>query len=206
METLSNSETIGHHKHRKQKYRSHWESIQEFKGWLKPVENNNFKAKCIKCNVTFVSELSTIKYYSKGTKHLNLIKSAPPKSTLMMTNFTSFEKDDLDKDVKIAEIKLTGYLAEHNISFNSIEHLEGLLKSIFPDSKICQKIKLKRTKATSIIKNVITPCAKENLAYKLKQNQFPILIDESTDIASESTLGIIVRFFDSEVGQIVSRF
>jgi len=101
---------------------------------------------------------------------------------------------------------LTGYLAEHYISFNSIDHLEGLLKSIFPDSKICQKINLKRSKATNIINNVIAPCEKENLTYKLQHNQFSILIDESTDIASESILCIIVRIFDSEVERIVSRF
>lgn len=139
------------------------------------------------CNVIFVSELSTIKYHSKGIKHLNILRNAPLKSKLMMDNFISLNNDDLNKDVKIAEIKLTGYLAEYNSSFNSIDHLEGLLNNIFLVYKICEKINLNRTKATNIITNVITQCEKENLTYKLQHNQFSILIDESTDTASEST-------------------
>lgn len=47
--------------------------------------------------------------------------------------------DPLDDQVKTAEIKLSALLAEHNVAFSLIDHLEPLLKEIFSNSKICQK-------------------------------------------------------------------
>lgn len=45
--------------------------------------------------------------------------------------------DPLFEKVKTAEIKLCDLLAEHNCAFLLIDHLEPLLKEIFPDSSIC---------------------------------------------------------------------
>lgn len=95
---------------------------------------------------------------------------------------------------------MSGFLAEHNISFLSIDH-EPLLKDIFPDSKICRTIKLKRIKATNIIKNVFAPIAKDILSKKLNNTKFSVMIDEFTDIACTSTM-CIVRFFDTDIGKI----
>ena len=39
-----------------------------------------------------------------------------------------------------AEIKLAGFLTEHNIAFNVTDHLIDLCKDIFSDSKIAQSI------------------------------------------------------------------
>eukprot|EP00102_Acyrthosiphon_pisum_P027933 XP_016665143.1 PREDICTED: uncharacterized protein LOC107885896 [Acyrthosiphon pisum] len=133
-------------KHREQKYRPEWELKPSFKDWLRKVEGDNMKAKCIKCNTTFVSELVVIKNHA-------------------------------------------------------LDHIVDVLKDIFDDSEICQKIQLKRTKATNVIKNVISPFAKQLLAKKLMMSKFSVMIDESTDIGCESTW-----FHDDEEQRIVSRF
>lgn len=57
-------------KHRKQKYRDEWESNKAYKGWLKSERDNPFKAKCIICNVNFVSELSCIKKHCNSSNHI----------------------------------------------------------------------------------------------------------------------------------------
>jgi len=49
-------------------------------------------------------------------------------------------------------------------------------------------MKLKRTKATNIITNVIAPVEKEMLSLKLTSSKFSIMIDESTDVACISTM------------------
>lgn len=46
-------------------------------------------------------------------------------------------------------------------------------------------MKLKRTKATNIIKNVIFPAEKQILCDKLNISKFSIMVDESTDIACD---------------------
>jgi len=89
---------------------------------------------------------------------------------------------------------LSVFLAKHNIPFLIIDHLEPLLKSIFPDSKICQQIKIKRTKATNIIKHVIGPVEKKALINEVNTSKWSVMIDESTDIASVSTMCVVVRY------------
>ncbi|XP_025205739.1 uncharacterized protein LOC112602039 [Melanaphis sacchari] len=195
-------------KHREQKYRPEWELKPSYKDWLRKVKGDNMKAKCIKCNTTFVSELVVIKNHALGKKHKINVSNTPKKSSTAMLNFIKDgnKKDPLEDKIKIAEIKLCALLVEHNIAFNCIDHIVGVLKDIFDDSEICQKIQLKRTKATNVIKNVISPFAKQILATKLKLSKFSVMIDESTDIGCESTMCIIVRFHDAEEQRIVSKF
>lgn len=170
------------------------------------MKGNPFKAKCIKCKTEIESELGCIKNHMKSKLHASAVTATPTISQNIMTNFTSGKNDPLQNNVKIAEIKLSAFLAEHNIAFLAINHLESVLKNIFKDSKICQKINLKRTKATNIIKNVIAPSEKEVLSKKINREKFSIMMDESTDIACESTICIVVRFYDHEHRKIVSQF
>lgn len=153
---LSNDEEP---KHRKQKYRHEWESDKLFKGWLKPEKHNSFKTKCIICQVSFISELSSIKKHAVSKAHENAV-NATKGSQKIFSTFLSNTQDPIADKVKTAEIKLSALLAEHNCAFLLVDHLIPLLKEIFPESAICQKLKLKRTKATNIIKNVIAPAEK----------------------------------------------
>lgn len=54
--------------------------------------------------------------------------------------------------------------------------------------------------------NVIGQTEKEDLAMKLKNVLFSVMIDESTDISQTQNLCIIVRFYDSIQGKITSCF
>lgn len=101
------------------------------------------------------------------------------------------------------ELKLCSFMAEHNISFQTMDHLSETIKSI-PDWKIAAYIKLKRTKCTGVIKNVIGECHKSDLEALLKSTKFSVLVDESTDISSVKTMCIVVRVYDPETGKISS--
>ena len=54
-------------------------------------------------------------------------------------NATPVAAEDLLRENIVKEIKLTGFFAEHNISFNTADHLIDLLKNILPDSQIVKK-------------------------------------------------------------------
>ncbi|KAL4132488.1 hypothetical protein QTP88_009627 [Uroleucon formosanum] len=106
--------------------------------------------------------------------------------------------------IKNAEIKITAFLAEHNISFNTMDHFSDLIKTCFPDSKIAKNIHLKRTKTTAIMKNVIGKCHKEYLTQCLREIKFSVLTDESTDISCTKQSCVVIRYFNKDVGKIVN--
>lgn len=111
----------------------------------------------------------------------------------MDTFFTKQKQLDTQVEkVKRAEIKLAAVFADHNVSFLLIDHL--VLRDMFDDSIIAQKIQLDRTKCTNIVKNVLAPeILKETIDY-LKFTKFSILIDENTDIGLKKSLCLLVRY------------
>lgn len=182
-------------KHRKQKFRFEWLKKEEFKTWLMPDKENNYKAYCRFCKVSFTSELTVIKNHKTSEKHSLIFAS----NTVKQNSITSFtikntpEEQNLQKLITKAEVKLAGFIAEHNIPFLASDHLSDLLKNIFTDSKIAKNIKIKRTKTTAIVTNVIGKYQKYELAKILQNTKFSLLTDESTDVGVIKTACVVVR-------------
>ncbi|XP_025411758.1 uncharacterized protein LOC112684435 [Sipha flava] len=66
-------------------------------------------------------------------------------------------------------------------------HITAICKVAFDDSKIASGINLGRTKATSIVKNVIGKNHSEEIANILKSTYFSVIIDESTDVCDSKS-------------------
>ncbi|GLV37563.1 hypothetical protein CBL_20375 [Carabus blaptoides fortunei] len=192
--------------HRLQKFKNSWLEKPEFKVWLRPVANNKYKGKCVLCNSEFVSELSTVKKHLNSLKHKNNIKAKKVCGTNILEKFvqSATTSSNHEENVKEAEIRLCGFLAEHNLSFLTMDHLSPLLSKIFPDSKIAKDLAVRRTKAKAIITNVISPSYKNDLANTLKETKFSVLTDESTDIGTMKSACIVVRYFNDQIGHIES--
>lgn len=116
------------------------------------------------------------------------------------------QKKKLTDDTKKAEILLSGFISEHNLSFNIMDHLTALCKEIFIDSKIASNLSMGRTKTAAIVKNVIGKCHHEALTDKLKTYKFGVIIDENTDIGTVKSLCICVKYFDSELNKLKAKF
>lgn len=151
-----------------------------------------YKAKCRTCNVIINAELTVIKNHMTSKLHESRIKPLDTQPTISQYVKTR-EPSTTDKAARSLEIKLCGFVAEHNISFTTLNHLTTLLKSSVTDSDIIKNMQLKSTKGTAIIKNVIAPSEKEQLQKKLQTSLFSVLIDESTDIGGIQTMCVIVR-------------
>lgn len=93
-----------------------------------------------------------------------------------------------------AEIKLSAFLAHHNVAFQVVEHLVPVLTDCFPDSSILKNVKLGRTKVTHVIKNVICKKETKDLVSILQKTHFSILLYKRTDIAVNKLLCINVKF------------
>lgn len=119
---------------------------------------------------------------------------------------TQFLKKKDKPSVEEAEIKLMSFIVEHNLPFRSTDHLTDLLTQVFPDSKIAQEISLKRTKATATASSVINASEKKSLAFQLWQTKFSIIWGESTDIITQKSSCVVVRFNDAQKQEILSKF
>lgn len=134
----------------------------------------------------------------------NLAEQHAPQPEQPVEPQTEDDSDEPDM-VTRAEIKLSSFLAEHNISFNTIDHLTDLLKDIFSDSAIAQKICLKRTKATTIMKSVST-VAQKSVIHDMKENLFSVILDETTDTSTCKTCAVVVKYFKNETSRFETRF
>jgi len=96
------------------------------------------------------------------------------------------------KKIEIAEIKIASFIAEHNISINSVDHLVKMLLSLKLNED-SSKITCNRTKSTAIIYNVIGLTDFDNIINEMKTNKFSLMVDESTDISSIKHIALVVR-------------
>ncbi|XP_008189191.1 uncharacterized protein LOC103311373 [Acyrthosiphon pisum] len=118
--------------HKKQKFREDWTRMECFKKWLNPVKEDVMKAYCSFCKIQMISELSTIKKHANTSRHKLNFKSMTGSKSIIST-FPKIDETAIRKNnaVKVAEIKLCGFLSEHNISFLAVDHLSQLLKECF---------------------------------------------------------------------------
>lgn len=176
-----------------QKFKEEWLELPQFAGWLKKHPSDNFLCLCTVCNSQLrcgKSELEKHAGRDKHKKNVAIKRNVQPVQTF-------FESKTLhSRKVSEAEIKLAALFAHHNLAFQVVEHLVPVLKECFPDSKIAKDIKLGRTKATNIVKNVIGKKEIDNLASILQKTHFSVLIDESTDISVNKLLCINVKYID----------
>ena len=103
-----------------------------------------------------------------------------------------------------AECLMTHFIVKHNLPVSVADHLTQLFPVMFPDSKIASDFAWKRTKTTHIIHEL----ADDNvdiLRAKLTKTVFSVATDGSSDRGvTEILYPILVRYYDAEVGKIVT--
>ena len=92
-------------------------------------------------------------------------------------------------------------MAEFNVSINNIDKIGDLWKTDRMKPKVTQLLKMKRTKASQILKNVLAKTKKEILIQILRTQYFSLLVDESTDISVITKLVIIVQYWCKVTGK-----
>jgi len=92
---------------------------------------------------------------------------------------------------------LVHYVACHNLSFRSIDHLSQLPGLIMNDSKIAQQISLKHAKCIKLIKNVLASVVEDNIVKEIENKKFSVYLDETTDIANIKVLAILVKYISN---------
>ncbi|CAH1969825.1 unnamed protein product [Acanthoscelides obtectus] len=126
--------------------------------------------------IKILCDKSEIQKHSSGKQHTKLVKSLHTHKTL--TDMTSYmEKISLNNKFKTVEIRIATYAAEHNISFNTLNHLSEIIRISFDDSEIAKNFTCSRTKATAIVNNVLGQYSFKNSINLLQTNKFSLIAD-----------------------------
>lgn len=178
------------------KFRTEWLSNPDYSHWLSSSKKGNEYFNCKLCKNDYLGGISAVQRHFSSEKHKNTEKSI--KNNTKINNIAAYKNaTNLNKDTKIAEIRLAMFISEHNIALRTSDHLVSLFKSICPESNVVKHLTCNRTKATAITNNVIGKYEFENLIERMKTQSFSIMIDESTDKSSTKHLAVVSRMVQS---------
>ena len=148
--------------------------------------------------------INDIKRHVEGAVHQQKYKDSQSRTSISSL-FGGNQQQRLihTSNVLSAEIKMTQFIAVHNLPFQAADHLSHLFKSMFPDSAIASDFACKRTKT---ICDALDPHMKSAVVDIVKCTAFSLLCDESNDRGdSVKLLTILVRFFDPVREIVVTR-
>lgn len=151
---------------------------------------------CKLCNDDNSGGIFAVRKHAKSQKHLRAINSV--QNIVQINKMVSTQgATNVEKLTKEAEIRLSMFITEHNISIRTSDHLVQLFKTICPESEAVKSMTCNRTKTTRIINNVVGEYYYTSLIKRMATNKFSLLIDESTDMGSIKHLAVVVRMTDS---------
>lgn len=168
--------------------------------WLKNGDNN--QVCCTVCNYSFHCSTYNIKRHQVSAIHSENTKKLKGTPKIDLTINTRLEKLKVEKHyqlVKQAELKICAFLHEHNLPFLLADHLTKFIPSICPDSSIAKDINCSRTKATYITNNCLNMEQMEVISGLLKKCKFSLIIDETTDVSTQKSLALVVRYYDDSL-------
>ena len=102
----------------------------------------------------------------------------------------------MEDSAREAEMHMAGFISEHNLSSNNMDHFSDLLPKLCPDSKIAAHFKSKHSKSKCNVQNALAPHFHQELVQKLQTSHFSVIIDETTDVSTAKELAVVTRVHD----------
>lgn len=177
--------------HYTHKYQHAWETNAEYKKWIGRSMLGNLYFYCKSCLRDCKGGLSAVKKHQSSKLHTQSMKNVKVNSVFEMASVK--RSISSVREVKVTEIRIASFIAEHNLPINAVDHLVGLIKSIKLENKDLDKLSCNRTKCTTLINNVIGSTGFDNVLNIMKVHTFSMLVDESTDHSCIKHLAIVIR-------------
>ena len=154
-------------KKRRCTYNKDWEDTYP---WVKPVQGDSQRVFCNLCKSNFSISHGgeyDVKRHRECDSHKRRV--AQKETSHSMETFLLKPKNDGHSDkVTAAEITSVYHTVQHSQSYRSNDCGNKLAQTIFPDSEIAKKMSCGRTKAASIITDVLAPASVESCLTELE--------------------------------------
>ncbi|KAG8175684.1 hypothetical protein JTE90_010159 [Oedothorax gibbosus] len=107
----------------------------------------------------------------------------------------TFDKYISENDkLKQLETSICSFIVEHDLPISFVEPLSKFCKAL-PEKSVVKQLQLGKQKATNIIRQGLRPHFNRKLRDELNNNFFSVFIDETTDVSSNSMLGIVITYY-----------
>ena len=188
-------------KRHKQLYRYEWELLDGYRPWLKSVDGNEYRARCIVCNKQFNSNRTAIDNHVTSDKH----------ETNMAQHHNENQEvnnEDLDSFLNLVaytKIMLACFFAKHRLPVVLIDDLLPFIIHISKHYQALKSVRMHRTTLTRVTL-LLADVHHQWLIETLSSHSFSIMFDESTDISNQKHGSIIVNVFDEKLKKYVPAF
>jgi hypothetical protein len=177
-----------------QKFRDEWLQDRELKTFITRCPLDSKSAYCKYCKKRLKGSVSVLKKHATCQSHVKSVNATKEEVHLdLFTSAISAKQLHANK-VTNAELRLATYFAVEDLPILKMNSLENLVKSTFSDSEIASCIKIKRTKATTIISNVTSSYETKLISMELNNDFFFLIADESTDRSTKKSFVLIAKY------------
>lgn len=153
------------------------------------------------CSVSIANKgKSDIEEHIRSKKHQGHLKNTAHTSKCLSMYLTKTEENA--KLVAAAEATLSYHTVCHHQSYNSLNCTIAVHKKIYTDSEICKKITCARTKATSIVNNVLAPFSIRQIIKDLENIAYISVATDASNHLATKMFPLIVQYFDYQNGGI----
>ncbi|XP_068225886.1 protein FAM200C-like [Palaemon carinicauda] len=167
--------------------------------WLKRASEGSEDAYCKLCKTTIAPKASRLADHEKTKGPMSRVNASAMSQKLPVKVFN--KKDD---EIKRVEIELAVSFAYH-CTIASVDHVGEVIKRNGKGS-ILENIQIHRTKCSKIISKVVSPALFQEFKDDVQGKKFCVLIDESTDVATDKHLCIVIRYYSESKSTIVTEF
>lgn len=201
---------------RKKKFNNNWLEEDDFKSWLRRVEEDENKFRCITCKRTLSLSSSgrgAVVDHHKGSSHTEAVKRVKnffsPKGAPVQQKLTEMQSQSASEEEKIKAIVIWLMKSiDSGYSNHSSDDIGDVLRSMDPDSKILEAFNMKKTKAAYVINHGLGPHFRGLLYSQIEKSDIIVLsFDEShNDVTKTTEMALIVRFWCPIKNMVESRY
>ena len=144
-------------------------------------------------------------FFTKNSK--NTTPTEKPDQPAQLVQPTLYSRVNVNAQKMKAEILWALKIVGSHYSFNSSQNISDLFSHMFPDSAICKKVKLGKTKMSYTVNYGLAPYFKEQLVSQLKKcDEIVVCFDEAFNVISKrGQMDIVVRYWDDKTNQVSTR-
>ena len=163
-------------------------------GWLRPLAGDGYMAYRKIWKTQLGAKRKDLPHHMESNKHKK--NSKQTRSQSIITTYVSETSP-----AKICELRVAAFVAT-KMSISGVDDLCRLISSLDKTAQTLPKIKMHRTKCSSLILNVLSPNMRKELIEDVGQQKYSLIIDESTDVSDQNCLALMIKFFPPKFAEL----